>query len=154
MLNHQELYEFWCRSMGTWTSPLLTLQLRWLDNPELLPISEAHHLSEPEFGISMSWTYNKKAEAGHMAWIADASHPNAVFTDKSIWEDTPPSVFNYQLFAAKRLVMTTGEYEETVFLQSDSRRLREQRYGGKLMRRLWEDKVAVDIPQWQLRACA
>jgi hypothetical protein len=39
-----------------------------------------------------------------------------------------------------KLVMTVGKYEETVVLEGDTRRLREQRYEGKLLRRLWENK--------------
>ncbi len=43
--------------------------------------------------------------------------------------------------------MSVGKYEETVMLESDRRRLREQRYDGKLIRGLWEEKVRAEIPQ-------
>ena len=43
--------------------------------------------------------------------------------------------------------MSVGKYEETVMLESDWRRLREQRYDGKLIRRLWEEKIGAEIPQ-------
>ncbi|WP_263975294.1 hypothetical protein [Leptolyngbya sp. 7M] len=36
--------------------------------------------------------------------------------------------------------MSVDKYEETIRLESDCRRLREHRYDGKLIRRVWEHK--------------
>lgn len=147
MFIHNELYKFWLPSIGVWDSHLLTLTVKWLDEEELLLISKIHHLHQAEFGVKMSWEYKKKSDSGHMSWCVDAARPNLVFTNKSLAPESSPRIFNYQLLAANKLVMSVGKYEETVMLESDRRRLREQRYDGKLIRRLWEEKVRAEIPQ-------
>ncbi len=147
MFIHNELYKFWLPSIGVWDSPLLTLTVKWLDEQELLLIGKIHHLHQAEFGVKMSWEYKKKSDSGHMSWCVDAARPNLVFTNKSLAPESSPRIFNYQLLAANKLVMSVGKYEETVMLESDRRRLREQRYDGKLIRRLWEEKVRAEIPQ-------
>jgi hypothetical protein len=143
---HQQLYNFWLRSTGIWVSPLLTLHVDWLNEIEILAIAQIHHLERVEFGIKMSWEYCKKPDSDYMSWCVDAKHPHVVFTDKSISHNSPPSIFSYQLPIANRLVMSVGQYEETIVLESHNRRLREQRYEGKLMRRLWEEKVNAVSP--------
>ena len=147
MFIHNELYKFWLPSIGVWDSHLLTLTVKWLDEQELLLIGKIHHLDRAEFGVKMSWEYKKKSDSGHMSWCVDAARPNLVFTNKSLAPESQPSIFNYQLLTANKLVMSVGKYEETVMLESDWRRLREQRYDGKLIRRLWEEKVRAEIPQ-------
>jgi hypothetical protein len=147
MFIHNELYKFWLPSTGVWDSHLLTLTVKWLHEEELLLIGKIHHLHQAEFGVKMSWEYKKKSESGHMSWCVDAARPNLVFTNKSLAPESSPRIFNYQLLAANKLVMSIGKYEETVMLESDRRRLREQRYDGKLIRRLWEEKVRAEIPQ-------
>jgi hypothetical protein len=147
MFIHNELYKFWLPSIGVWDSHFLTLTVKWLDEEELLLIGKIHHLYQAEFGVKMSWEYKKKSDSGHMSWCVDAARPNLVFTNKSLAPESSPRIFNYQLLAANKLVMSVGKYEETVMLESDRRRLREQRYDGKLIRRLWEEKVRAEIPQ-------
>jgi hypothetical protein len=144
---HQHLYDFWLRSTGVWVSPLLTLNVNWLNASEIFAIAEIHALERVEFGIKMSWEYCKKPDSDYMSWCVDAKHPQVVFTDKSISHDSPPSIFNYQMPNANRLVVSVGKYEETIVLESHSRRLREQRYEGKLLRRLWEQKVDAVSPK-------
>ena len=75
-----------------------------------------------------------------MSWCVDSNHSGLVFTDKSLSKDSLPRIFDYQMVNDHKLVMTVGKYEETVVLDGDTRRLREQRYEGKLLRRLWENK--------------
>jgi hydroxypyruvate isomerase len=147
---HQQLYDFWLRSTGVWISPLLTLNISWLNKSEILAIAKIHHLEQVEFGISMSWEYCKKPDSDYMSWCVDAKYPDVVFTDKSISHNSPPSIFNYQLRDANRLVMTVGKYEETIVLESYNRRWREQRYEGKLMRRLREEKADTISPKLAL----
>jgi hypothetical protein len=145
MLHHQPLYDFWSRSTGCWVSPLLTLNIHWLTESAIPAIAQIHGLDQVEFGIEMRWNYCKKIDADSMFWCVDSQHPNVVFTDKSISHNSPPSVFHYQLHNLDRLVMSVGHYEETIVLESFHQRLREQRYNGKLMRRLREIKVETTI---------
>ena len=142
---HYQLYDYWLRSTGVWVSPLLMLNVDWLSESEILAIAQTHDLERVEFGIKMSWEYRKKPESGYMSWCVDTQHPNVVFTDKSLSRNSAPSIFNYQMQDADRLIMSVGKYEETIMLESCCRRLREQRYEGKLMRRLWEKKVDATI---------
>lgn len=140
MFIHQNLYNFWSRSEGIWLSKLVKVRVSFLDEQELLSISQIHLLTDAEFGVKMSWEYNLKAESGHMSWCADANQPGLIFTDKSLSKDSLPGIFDYQMVNEHKLVMTVGKYEETFILDGDSRRLRELRYEGKLLRRLWENK--------------
>lgn len=79
-----------------------------------------------------------------MSWCVDAEQPHLVFTNKSLTDDGPPKVFNYQMLSANKLIITDGKYEEIFLLKSNSHRLRELRYEGKLIRRLWEQKVSAE----------
>lgn len=144
MLTHTQLYNFWLRSQGIWDSQLVTVTVNWLDERELASISQIHHLSATEFGVKMSWQYKKKSASGNMCWCVDAERPQLVFTNKSLTDDSPPRVFNYQMLAANKLIITAGKYEEMFLLESDERRLRELRIEGKLIRRLKEQKIAVE----------
>jgi len=139
---HYKLYDFWFRSEGIWFSKLVKVAVRFLDAQEVLIISQIHELEQPEFGIRMSWEYNTKAESGQMYWCVDANQKGRIFIDKSL-SDNNPQIAYYQLIDDNKLVTTVGKYEETFFLKGDSRRLRELRYDGKLVRRLWENKFAV-----------
>lgn len=145
MFIHTELYNFWFRSIGVWDSLLVTVIVTWLDEREILSIGKIHNLHQPEFGVRMSWEYKKKSESGHMSWCVDTERPNLVFTNKGLKNDNP-CVLNYQMLNANKLVITVGKLEETFVLEGE-RRLRELRYDGKLLRRLWEKKVRAEIPQ-------
>ena len=142
MLIHDNLYHFWFRSVGSWDSLLVKVAASWLSEQELLSLSQIHHLSQPEFGVKVSWEYKKKSEEGNMSWCVDANHPNLIFTNKTLKHNSPPSILNYQLPDANKLVITVDDLEETFMLASSTRRLRELRYQGKLLRRLWEQKVS------------
>lgn len=144
---HYHLYDYWWRSTGVWISPLLTLNVNWLNESEISAIAQIHHLERVEFGIKMSWKYHQKLDSGYMSWCVDTQHPNVVFTDKSISHNSQPSIFNYQMRDVNRLVMSVGQYEETIMLEH-RRRLREHRYEGKLMRRLWETKIDAISPKF------
>jgi hypothetical protein len=140
MIIHNNLYNFWSRSQGIWFSKLVKVVVGLLDEQELLSISQAHLLTEPEFGVKMSWEYNTKPESGQMSWCVDANQPGFVFTNKGLTTDKP-CVLTYQMVNPNKLVMTSDKLEETFLLDSDSRRLRELRCEGKLLRRLWEHKL-------------
>ncbi len=140
MITHNNLYNFWVRSKGAWVSKLVNVVVSLLDEKELLAISQIHLLDQVEFGVTMSWKYNTKEESGHMSWCVDSKQPGLVFTNKSLATDTP-RILNYQMVNDNKLIITFGKLEETFFLESDRRRLRELRYEGKLVRRLWENKV-------------
>jgi hypothetical protein len=116
---HHQLYDFWLRSTGVWVSPLLTLNVNWLNQAEIFAIAQTHHLERVEFGIKMSWEYRKKPDSDYMSWCVDTKHPHVVFTDKSISYNSPPSIFNYQMRDVNRLVMSVGKYEETIPLLSN-----------------------------------
>ena len=77
-----------------------------------------------------------------MSWCVDGKHLGLVFTDKGLSNDTPPQILDYQM-KDNKMVITTGKYEESFLLDGDIRRLRELRYDGKLVRRLWENKLVV-----------
>ena len=137
---HYNLYNFWSRSEGLWVSKLVKVTVKFLDEQELLVVSKIHALDNTEFGVRVSWEYTKKEESGHMSWCVDSHHLGLVFTDKSLLSDTPPQILNYQMINENKLVITAGKYEETFLIHDDTRRLRELRYDGKLVRRLWENK--------------
>lgn len=139
MLIHNELSNFWFCSIGVWDSLLVTVTVDWVDEPELLSIGKIHKLDRPEFGVRMSWQYKKKSQSGYMSWCVDTQHPNLVFTNKGLTNDNP-CVLNYQMLNVNKLVITVDKLEETFVLEGE-RRLRELRYDGKLIRRLWEKKV-------------
>lgn len=149
MLIHDSLYHFWSRSIGVWDSLLVKVTANWLSEQYLISLCQLHHLSQPEFGVIVSWEYKKKSDSGNMSWCVDANHPNLIFANKTLKHDSPPSILNYQLPDANKLVITVGQLEETFVLASDKRRLRELRYQGKLLRRLWEEKVSA-VPQSKL----
>lgn len=147
MFTHTQLYNFWLRSQGIWDSQLVTVTVSWLDERELASVSQIHHLSATEFGVKMTWQYKKKSASGDMCWCVDAQQPQLVFTDKSLTDNSPPRIFNYQILAVNKLIITAGKYEETFVLESDNRRLRELRIEGKLIRRLKEQKIASETKQ-------
>ena len=152
MLIHDNLYHFWFRSLGVWDSLLVKVTTSWVSDQELLSLCKTYNLTQPEFGVHVSWEYKKKLESGNMSWCVDTNHPNLIFANKTLKHDSPPSILNYQLLDANKLVIKVAQLEETFVLASDKRRLRELRYQGKLLRRLWEEKVSEDksINNYQL----
>jgi hypothetical protein len=139
---HGNLYQFWWRSQGLWLSKLVKVTLRLLDEQELQTFQQSHALEQPEFGVRMAWEYQTKLEVGQMVWCVDAAQPTLVFTDRSIADSTPPAIYHYQMVDDRTLVTTNGEVEERTALDGDSRRLRELRSGGKLVKRLWENRFS------------
>jgi hypothetical protein len=138
---HQKLYDFWSRSEGLWHSKLVKIAIKILTASDLLTVSQLHQLTQPEFGIRMSWEYNISQETGQMLWCVDASSPNAVFTNRGLNPNTQPSVYQYQLLSNDILITIDGKAEETNVLEpGNNRRLRELRLDGKLIRRHWESK--------------
>lgn len=144
MYLHDNFYQFWQKSQGVWTSPLVTVTVNWLDRQGLLSLGQMHQI-QLEFGVNMMWKYHKKSDSGSMAWGVDTNYSNLVFTDKNPGQDGGVSINSYEFVAANKLVMAHAQYEETFYLASDNRRLRELRIDGKLVRRLWEDKVGVEM---------
>lgn len=112
MLTHTQLYDFWLRSQGIWNSQLVMVTVSCLNDQELALISQIHHLSATEFGVKMSWQYKKKSASGNMCWCVDAQQPQLVFTNKSLTENSPPQIFNYQMLATNKLIITAGKYED------------------------------------------
>jgi hypothetical protein len=139
---HCNLYQFWWRSQGLWLSKLVKVTLRFLDEQELQTIQQIHTLEQPEFGVRMAWEYQTKSEVGQMAWCVDTNQPSLVFTNHGIADNTLPAIYNYQMVGDLTLVTTNGEIEERTALDGNSRRLRELRTGGKLVKRLWENKFS------------
>lgn len=143
---HQQLYDFWVRSIGVWDSPLVTVTVNWLEQKELLAIAQIHQLKQVEFGVNMSWKYHQKPQSGWMFWCVDTQQSNLVFTNKTLTKDEP-CILNYQMLSTNKLVITVGTLEETFILTSGGRRLRELRHEGKLLRRLWETKIDAISPK-------
>jgi hypothetical protein len=139
---HNTLYQFWVRSEGLWLSKLAKVTLRFLDEQELQTFRQHHSLTQPEFGVRMAWEYQTKTEVGQMMWCVDAAQSGLVFANQGITDRSPPAIYHYQLVNDLTLVTTNGEAEERTILDGDSRRLRELRTGGKLVKRLWENRYS------------
>ncbi|PSB50258.1 hypothetical protein [Chamaesiphon polymorphus] len=139
-LEHDRLYQFWSRSQGLWMSKLAKVTLCLLDERELATLSQIHVLEQPEFGIKLAWEYQLKAESGQMNWFVDAAQPGLVFTNKSVWADSLPAIYDYQMVGDRMLITATGELEERTVLEGDCQRRRELRCDGALVRRHWEHK--------------
>ncbi len=137
---HDQLHQFWQRSQGIWFSKLVNVTVRLLPQTELSAISQRHLLEQPEFGVRMSWEYNTKPQSGQMIWCVDTAYPGLLFADRSML-DHSPQIFDYQMMSDRHLVITADKYSETFLLDGDFRRLRELRVEGKLIRRLWENKL-------------
>ncbi len=138
---HQKLYDFWFRSEGLWLSKLVKVSINFLSPPDLLSVTQLHQLQQPEFGIRMSWEHHTSEASGQMLWCVDGNHPNSIFTNKGINPNSQSSVYQYHLLSDDILITIDGKAEETNFLEpNNTRRLRELRYDGKLIRRHWEDK--------------
>jgi hypothetical protein len=137
---HSNLYQFWWRSQGLWLSKLAKVTLRFLDEQELQAFQPIHTLEAPEFGVRIAWEYQTKSDVGQMVWCVDTNQPNLVFTNQGIADNTPPAIYHYQMVGNLTLVITKDEIEERTTLDGDSRRLRELRTGGKLVKRLWENR--------------
>jgi hypothetical protein len=141
MLTHQSLYEFWHRSQSLWSCKLTQVSIYFLSTAELANLRQLHQLEQVEFGVRLGWKYLTRDGAGEMAWCVDAAHPGIIFTDKDVLEQYSPQVYQYQMPDSNTLVMSVDKYEETIHLETEHRRLREHRYDGKLMRRVWEHRV-------------
>lgn len=139
---HCNLYKFWWRSQGLWLSKLAKVTLRFLDEQELKTFRQIHSLEQPEFGVRMAWEYQTKSEIGQMVWGVDAAQPRLMFADRGLVENSPPAIYHYQMLGDRTLVTTNGEVEEHTVLEGDSHRLRELRTGGKLVKRLWENRFS------------
>jgi hypothetical protein len=139
---HCNLYQFWERSQGLWLSKLAKVTIRFLDESELQLFQQIHALEQPEFGIKMAWEYEIKADIGQMMWCVDAAHSSVVFADRGITNRDPPTTYHYRMMADFTLITTNGEVEERTALDGDSRRLRELRADGKLVKRLWENRFS------------
>jgi hypothetical protein len=139
---HCNLYQFWWRSQGLWLSKLAKVTLRFLDDPELQTFQQIHALERPEFGVKMAWEYQAKADVGQMVWCVDAARSSVVFANQGMTDNTPPATYRYQMIGDFTLITTNGEVEERTALDGDSRRLRELRANGKLVKRLWENRFS------------
>jgi len=142
LFTHNTLYQFWVRSQGLWLSKLAKVTLRFLDERELQTFSQHHALKQPAFGVKMAWEYQTKAEVGQMMWCVDAAQSSLVFANQGIEDNSPPAIYHYQMLDEHTLLTTTTGIQERTTLEGDSRRLRELRSGGKLVKRLWEHKFS------------
>jgi hypothetical protein len=140
--NHDGLYQFWSRSQGLWSSKLAKVSVRLLDEQELQTLQHIHSLERPDFGIRMAWEYQSKSDIGQMMWCVDAYQPNSIFADQSVAANTSPAVYGYHMIEGQTLITTNGQHEERTTLDGDSRRVRELRSGGRLVKRLWENKFS------------
>jgi hypothetical protein len=141
MFTHQDLYEFWYRSQSVWLCKLVKVTVSFLNEQELFELSQTHQLTQVEFGVKLSWEYHTKPGFGDMSWCVSANQPGLVFTNKGLASDSVPQIYQYRMADDNTLVMSVGKYEETIRLEGTRRRLREQRYDRKLIRRVWENKV-------------
>jgi hypothetical protein len=141
-MQHDSLYQFWWRSQGLWLSKLAKVTLRLLDEGDLQTFRHHHSLKQPAFGVRMAWEYQTKAESGQMMWCVDATQPSLIYTDRGITDNSPPAIYYYQIIGDRTLVTTLDDIEERTALESDNCRLRELRTGGKLVKRLWENKFS------------
>jgi hypothetical protein len=137
---HDRLYQYWERSQGLWLSKLAKVTLRFLDKSELQSLQRIHASEQPEFGIRMAWEYQTKVGIGQMMWIIDEAQPNLIFTNQGITDESPPDIYQYRMIDGQTLVTTKGDVEERTALESDRLRIRELRTGGKLVKRIWENK--------------
>ncbi|NJM86106.1 MAG: hypothetical protein HC847_01685 [Hydrococcus sp. RU_2_2] len=112
------------------------MTVRLLHSSELSPIRQRHEL-DTEFGIRTSWEYRNKA--GQTVWAVAANYPSLIFTDKCS-DNHSPQILGYQMVNDHQLVIAADRYEETFRLEEDNRRLRELRFVGKLIQRIWEDR--------------
>jgi hypothetical protein len=140
-LKHQDLYDFWLRSEGFWFSKLAKITIQLIEPSVFVDLAHSHQLQDPEFGIRINWEYSHQQTPGQMIWCVDAAHPSLVFTNQSISPGSLPSVYQYRMLSDNSLVTTDGHAEETNWLKQDHRRLREIRRAGKLIRRIWENKL-------------
>jgi hypothetical protein len=140
--NHDHLYQFWWRSQGLWLSKLAKVTLRWLDEPELQTLRQIHALEQPEFGVRMAWEYQTKSAIGQMMWCVDAHQPSLIFANQGLAAHSPPAIYQYQMMGDHTLITTNGEATERTAIESDSWRMRELRTGGKLVKRLWENRYS------------
>lgn len=138
MLTHRSLYDFWARSQSLWFSKLAQVSVRFLSASELAEVRQLHQLEQVEFGVHLSWKYFTRAESGQMSWCVDTDHPGVVFANKGLLEHSP-QIYQYQMLNDDTLIMSVDQYEETIWLETDHHRLREHRYHGKLIRRVWEN---------------
>ncbi len=139
---HCNLYQFWWRSQGLWLSKLAKVTLRFLDEQELQTFQQIHALEQPEFGVRMAWEYQTKSDVGQTVWCVDAAQSCLVFTNQGITDNSPPAIYHYQMIGDRTLATTNGEIEERTALDGDSRRLRELRTGGNLVKHLWENRFS------------
>lgn len=139
---HRNLYQFWWRSQGLWLSKLAKVTLRLLDEQELQTFQQVHDLEQPEFGVRMAWEYQTKSEVGQMLWGVDAAQASLVFTDRGIADNSAPDIYHYQMVDDRTLVTANSEFEERTALDGDSRRVRELRTEGRLVKRLWENRFS------------
>jgi hypothetical protein len=139
---HDALYQYWFRSQGIWFSKLVKVAVRFLNAHELLNVGQLHGLNDTiEFGVRMQWEYYTKDECGHMSWCVDATHPNIMFSDRSVISHEP-QVLHYTMPHPDELKITLDDLEERFCLQSNRHQLRELRRNGRLLRRLWEHKFS------------
>jgi hypothetical protein len=141
MLTHQSLYHFWYRSQSLWSCKLAQVSVRFLNAAELAEVGQLHQLDQIEFGVHLSWQYSTRDKSGQMAWCVNTAHPNLIFTNKDVLDQCSPQIYQYRIVDDDTLVMSIDQYEETIRLETDDRRLREHRYAGKLTRRVWEHKI-------------
>ncbi len=136
------LHRFWGRSQGLWLSKLAKVSLRLLEEQELQGLQQIHSLEHPAFGIRMAWEYQMKPEVGQMMWCVDATQPHVIFADRNMADSTSLAVYRYEMVEDQTLITTNGENEERTVLEGDSRRVRELRASGRLVKRLWESRFS------------
>lgn len=141
MLVHQSLYKFWRRSQSLWSCKLVQVAVRFLNTSELSIMQQLHQLKQVEFGVYLDWKYLTRDKSGQMSWCVSSDYAGVVFTNQGLLANSP-QVYQYRMLEDDNtLVMAVDQYEETIRLETDYRRLREHRYDGKLIRRVWEHKV-------------
>jgi hypothetical protein len=139
---HDRLYHFWERSQGLWLSKLAKVTLRFLEEQELQSFPPIEGLSIPAFGIKMAWEYQTKPDSGQMLWCVDADQASLIFANQGIMANSFPISYQYQMLDSCALVTTNGDAEERTALEGNSRRVRELRTGGKLVKRIWENRFS------------
>jgi hypothetical protein len=144
---HEDIYDFWFRSIGVWQSQLSVLTVDWLDKRELSEVSNIHHLSKADFGIKMNWNYKHRKEDGCIFWSVSREYKNLIFPSQSFRDNMPLCTYQCRVIGKSKIsftinaVDTVDTYEETIFLKNNECRTRELRLAGRLIRRLRENRL-------------
>ncbi|MEO0969430.1 MAG: hypothetical protein AAFX80_14160 [Cyanobacteria bacterium J06639_18] len=59
-LNNEELYRYYARSEGVWSSDLAIVTVKFIAQEDILPIAKHYNLAHIDFGVQATWKYYHK----------------------------------------------------------------------------------------------